>query len=823
LKKYISTLIAYALLFSINGNAQQLKNYNAAELQIALQKLNVLGSVLYVAAHPDDENTSLLAYFSKGRKYRTAYLSLNRGSGGQNLIGPEKGAEIGIIRTQELLSARGVDGAEQYFTRALDFGYSKTAEETLAIWGKEETLSDIVWVIRNFRPDVIITRFPSSRSSGHGHHTASGTLIQEAFHLAADPKKFQEQLKHVKPWQAKRLYWNSWRPGQAEIGRLLKVDIGEYNPLLGKSYSEMAAISRSMHRSQGFGVGARRGTRYDYFEHIAGDRATKDIFDGIDTSWNRLTDGRKTGRLLDSILKSFDPLQPSESLSALLGVYAELSTLDDTPWVKIKKEELLGVIQASAGLWIEAIADDFSAAQGDEAHVKTTIVNRSEHPFKVEKISFPQFGTDYVVNISLTENTPQSFDNTILIPKDHPISQPYWLKEDPQKGKSIVRNQEDRGRAENHPAIRVKISLRDQKNLLEYNVPLLYRWTERVDGEHYRPFEIRPLVTSKIEDKVSIFTRDEPKEINVRITSHAENISGKIRLKGSNKWHIEPAEIPFSLLGKYKETQVTFKVVPPKNSDQAELIAEAEIGGQRIDRAIVDISHPHIKRQVYFPQSRVKVVKLDIKRNGSKLGYIMGSGDEVSDGLSLLGYEVIQLDDSMLDNWGFSQFDAIITGIRAYNTRERLKVVQPKLLQYVKDGGTLIVQYNVSRGLLTKDIGPYPFTIGRERVSMENAPVQILNPDHPLLNFPNKITGKDFEEWIQERGLYFATQWDEHYEAILASHDANESDKGGGLLYTRYGKGVFIYTGYSWFRQLPAGVPGAFRILANLISAGKHD
>lgn len=823
MKKYRSIVGVLVLLFSTTAHSQKIETLNAAELQIALQKLNVLGSVLYFAAHPDDENTSLLAYFSKGRKYRTAYLSLNRGSGGQNLIGPEKGAEIGIIRTQELLSARSVDGAEQYFTRALDFGYSKTAEETLEIWGKKKTLSDIIWVIRKFRPDVIITRFPSNRSSGHGHHTASGILIEEAFHLAADPQNFPEQLKYVKPWQAKRLYWNSWRPAEAEREKLLKVDIGEYNPLLGKSYSEMAAISRSMHRSQGFGMGGRRGISYDYFEYIAGDRAATDIFDGIDTSWRRVPGGQKVGRQLSEVLNSFDPRQPSKSLAGLLRAYTELNNLEENCWVKIKKKELLRVIQSCAGLWIEAIADDFSAAPGDEVQVKTTLVNRSGYPFKVEKISFPQIGIDSTVSAPLNENSPQSFDNTVRIPEDYPISQPYWLRGDTQKGVILGQDPENRGNAENQPSIHVNISLRDQNNLLEYSVPLLYRWIERADGEHYRPFEIRPVMTSQIEDKVSIFTSDKSKEIVVRITSQSENVSGKIRLKGSKKWRIDPAEIPFSLAGKYEEAQVAFDVSPPKESDEAVLVAEAEIGGDCMDRSIVEIFYPHIKRQVYFPQSRVKVIRLDVERKGKRVGYIMGSGDEVSDGLRLLGYEVIQLDDVMLDNGDLSQFDAIITGIRAYNTRGRLKVIQPKLLQYVKEGGTLIVQYNVARGLLTNDIGPYPFTIGRDRVDMETAPVQFLNPDHPLLNFPNKITGKDFEGWIQERGLYFATQWDEHYEPILASHDTNETEKKGGLLYTKYGQGVFIYSGYSWFRQLPAGVPGAYRIFANLISAGKHN
>lgn len=823
MRKYISIVFLFALLFNTNVTAQRNEIFNGVELQIALHKLNVLGSILYIAAHPDDENTSVLAYFSKGRKYRTAYLSLTRGDGGQNLIGPEKGAEVGIIRTQELMAAREIDGAEQFFTRAIDFGYSKTAEETFEFWGRKEILADIVWVIRKFRPDVIISRFTTEMSGGHGHHIASALLEQEAFLSAADPKKFPEQLKYVQPWQAKRLCWNSWRPGQEEIKNMTRVNTGEYDPFLGKSYSEMAAESRSMHKSQGFGATGRRGTRYDYFKHSEGVPATTDIFDGIDTSWKRVPGGQKVGQMLNKIIESFDPIHPSRSIPKLLEVYEELNKLNENYWVVLKKEELLSVIQSCAGLWMEAISNDYATAPGDEVQINTTIINRSDHPFQLEKVSIPEVAFNSVLNISLKNNDPVTVDTTIIIPKDFPISQPYWLRAAPLKGIFSVQDQNVVGNAENPPSICVNMSLSSNGNLLEYFVPVLFRWTDRVEGELYRPIEIRPLVTIQIEDKVSIFANDDPKDIKIKLKSHTQNIAGNLRLKGIGDWQIRPESIPFSFTAKYEETQVTFNVSPPKHSDEAVFIAEADIGGEKIDRTLVEISYPHIKRQLYFPESRIRLVKLDIKRVGSKLGYIMGAGDEVADSLQNLGYELIQLDDEMLDSMDFSQFDAIITGIRVYNTRERLKYTQEKLLQYVENGGTLIVQYNVSRGLQIDRIGPYPFTIGRDRVSMETAPVVFLNPEHQLLNFPNKITQKDFEGWIQERGLYFATQWDEKYEPILSSHDSNEAEKKGGIIFTRYGKGVFIYTGYSWFRQLPAGVPGAFRLFANLISAGNKN
>ena len=822
-KKYISIVFILALLFNVHANAQPIEIHNSAELQIALQKMNVLGRVLYIAAHPDDENTGVLAYFSKGRKYRTAYLSLTRGDGGQNLIGLEKGVEIGIIRTQELLEARRFDKAEQFFTRAIDFGYSKTHEETFEFWGKEQILADIVWVIRKFRPDVIITRFSPDSYSGHGHHTASGLLVKEAFNAAADINKFPEQLKYVQPWQAKRLFWNSRRPGQQEIKNFVSVNIGEYDPLLGKSYSEIAAESRSMHKTQGFGSSARRGTRHDYFQLIDGESAAVDIFEGINTSWDRVPGGREIGRILSNIIKNFDPQNSSKSIPQLLAINSELNKLSMSYWVEIKQQELLRVIQSCAGLWMEAISDDFAASPEDEIRIQTTFVNRSDYPFKIEKISYSGISSDSDLNISIKNNEPATVDKTLRIPEDFSISQPYWLKEEFSLGAFSILEQNLIGLAENPPSIEVKITLSSNGNLLEYSIPLLFRWTDRVYGELYRPFEIRPLVTLNLEDKVCIFANDNSKEIKVNLKSHSENITGEIRLKGSEKWKIIPAKIPFSLKNKYEEKQIIFKVSPPKYFDESVLAAEAEINGKKFDRALVEISHPHIEKQVYFPLSQVKVVKLDIKKLDSKIGYVMGTGDEIPEGLRNLGYDVILLDDELLGNVDFSQFDVIITGVRAYNTRERLKHTQPELLQYVENGGTLIVQYNVSRGLQTKEIGPYPFTIGRDRVSVETAPISFLNPGHQLLNFPNKITQKDFEGWVQERGLYFATQWDEKYEVILASHDPDEPDRKGGILFTQYGKGVFIYTGISWFRQLPAGVPGAYRFFVNLISAGKYN
>jgi LmbE family N-acetylglucosaminyl deacetylase len=821
MKKCLRVVFSLSLLLPMSARAQQGQIPNAGELEIALHKLDVLGSALFIGAHPDDENSSVLAYFSKGRFLRAAYLSVTRGEGGQNLIGSEKGAEIGLLRTQELMSARRIDGAEQFFTRAVDFGYSKTAEETFEFWGREKILGDIVWVIRKFRPDVILTRFTAENAGGHGHHIAAGLLTKEAFVAAADPKRFPEQLKYVSVWKAKRLLWNTFRPGQAEVKAQLRVDTGSYNPWLGKSYTEMAGESRSQHKSQGVGSGGRRGAQFDSFELMDGDPATTDIFDGVDVSWNRIPGGRPVGLLLAEVVKSFDPEHPSKSIPGLLGVYAELTKLGDEPWVRIKKAELLRVLQACAGLWMEAIAGDYSAAPGDTVQVRTTLVNRSDQPMSLHSLGIPNIAPDDVLDRSLKNNEPVTIEKSILIPKDYPLSQPYWLEAPGQDGFFFIHGQNVTGLAENPPAIEIKLGLDAGGKLLEYSVPLSFRWTDQVEGELYRLFEVRPRVALQVEEKVSIFAGENAKKIKIKLKSNSQNIAGQVRLKGPEAWKITPAAIPFSLPGKYDEGEVTFDVMPPKFAAEADLTAEAEFGGEKSSRALVEISYPHIRRQVYFPESRLRVVKLDVKTLGRKVGYIMGAGDEVPDALRNLGYDVIQLSDEMLENTDFSQFDAIVAGVRAYNTRDRLRLIKDKLLQYVERGGNLVVQYNVPSGQLANRIGPYPLTIGRDRVDVETAPVTFLAPEHPLLNVPNKITPKDFAGWVQERGLNFPSQWDEKYEAILSSHDPGEPDKNGSLLYARYGQGVFIYTALAWFRQLPDGVPGAYRLFANLISAGK--
>ncbi|HYE64005.1 MAG TPA: PIG-L family deacetylase, partial [Pyrinomonadaceae bacterium] len=524
-------------------NAQTHRVMNAAETELALKKLLVLGSVLYIAAHPDDENTALLAYLSNERLVRTAYLSITRGDGGQNLIGTEQGALLGVIRTQELLAAREIDGAEQFFTRAIDFGYSKSPEETISIWGRDVILADIVWIIRRFRPDVIITRFPKTGEGGHGHHTASAILAEEAFHAASDPSRFPEQLRSVRPWKPKRLFWNNRRPRLENRGpeerKLLSLDLGSYNPLLGKSYTEVAANSRSMHKSQGFGSAERRGSSLNYLEQLAGEPFEKDLFDGVDLSWRRISGGETAGEILEEALRSYRPDNPQLILPLLIRAHAEISKLSsDDPLIAVKRKELLDVIRACAGLWVEAITSSPSATPGSEVRLTATLVNRSDHPFRLESIGLPYGNPAHQANAELKNNQPVTTQLVVKLPADLDWSQPYWLRNASGKGTFNVNDQSLIGLPENPPALPVTLKVSTSQQSLVFETPAVFRWTDRVKGEQFRPFEIVPPVAINLEEKVQVFPDHQAKSVRVVLKSNTENISGVLRLRTPGGWRV---------------------------------------------------------------------------------------------------------------------------------------------------------------------------------------------------------------------------------------------------------------------------------------------
>jgi LmbE family N-acetylglucosaminyl deacetylase len=807
----------------------------AAELQLALRKLAVTGSALYVAAHPDDENTALLAWLANERLYRTAYLSVTRGDGGQNLIGQETGALLGVIRTHELLQARKIDRAEQLFTRAIDFGFSKTPAETLAIWGEELVLADVVWAIRRFQPDVIITRFPTTGEGGHGHHTASAILAERAFTLAADPKAFPEQLNFVTPWQAKRIFFNRFSfgrpidPNDPAVANSLRIDLGAYNRQLGRAYTEIAAESRSQHKSQGFGSAERRGTLLNYFDLKAGEPAAKDLFEGVETSWSRYPKGEQLGALLKEAADKFDPDNPQASVPLLIKAHALLDGQlsaewpgKTMPWLETKKRELLEAIRDCAGIAIDVSAADSTITPGAELPVSVTVVNRSDYPFRLSMVASLHANPSLAPGTLLENNKPVKTDIKIKLPATFALTQPYWLQHQPNKGLFNVPNQIHIGRPDNYTEIPINVVLADQTmNTLIFQMPLVYRWTDPVKGEQVREVDVVPPATVKLGSNVYIFPDAKPRQVTMWMKSFGAT-SGIARLNLPGGWQVAPVSREVKFSGKGDEQRVTFTVTPPATEDTNVLTAQLLIDENNVvTQGIVDIDYAHIPAQRILGDAAVKLVRADIKRSGQRIGYIMGSGDDVPNILRQVGFDVELLTDADLDRGDFAKYDAIVAGIRAYNTRDRLKLAHEKLMQYVENGGTMVVQYNTSNFLGDTNVavpGPYPFKISRDRVTVEEAPVKLLDPAHPLFTAPNKITAKDFEGWVQERGLYFLTDWDPKYSTMLSTNDPGEPEKPGGQLYAKHGKGAFIYTGYAWWRQLPAGVPGAIRAFVNLVS-----
>ncbi len=821
-------LLASIFIFGNLAKAQAPKKLNAAEIKQALNKLEVLGSVLYVAAHPDDENTRLIAFMANERKLRTAYMAMTRGDGGQNLVGTDIREYLGIIRTQELLAARRQDGGEQFFTRTNDFGFSKDPDETFNTWDKDDALADVVWNIRRFRPDVMIARFDTASAPGgrmHGHHTASARLAMEAFDIANDPKVYPEQLEYVEPWQPKGLYWNTYNFGGDNNGTFsgqsgyFELDLGTFNELLGKSYDEISAISRSQHKSQGFGSTGRRGELREYVKLWKGKTPKENMFSDIDQTWGRVQGGKSVGSLIAKANENFSIENPSAIVPDLMKARQALLNIKDQYWKNVKLKELDLVIKSAMGLYLEATVNNYSAVPGEEITMSYEAVNRSNVSIKLNSIEIPALGAKNTPNTSLSYNQKFTQEEKYTIDENLPYSQPYWLREEASLGMYKVTDQQLRGIAENKAALQAVFNLNIDGIPYQYETDVVYKRNDRVKGEYYRPFVITPPVMADIKESVLVFPDNQPKLVNVVVKSGRSNVKGTVRLNLPQGWKSNPASVDYDLKGKNEELSVEFSVLPPTSPEEAYIGVQATYNGQTYDRGLKVLEYDHIPVQTIFPKSNTKVVRVDIKRTSQYVGYIMGSGDAIPESLEQVGYNVTILDPNSITTESLEAYDAVIVGVRAYNTIERMSVVQPRLMEYVNSGGTVITQYNTSMRNQPA-IGPYPFSISRDRVTVEEAGVTILAPEHPIINGPNKITQKDFEGWVQERGLYFPNEWDDKYTPILSSNDPGETPKNGGLIVGQYGEGYFVYTGYSWFRELPAGVSGAFRIFTNMISLG---
>ena len=823
----MSRSLTILFLLPVLSFAQATHQPDAAQLKLKLKKLNVLGSVLYVAAHPDDENTRIITEMANQRLVETAYLSMTRGDGGQNLIGPEIRDLLGLIRTQELLAARKIDGGKQFFTRANDFGFSKSADETFRLWDKQEILSDVVKVYRQFQPDIIITRFPPDERAGHGHHTASAILAGEAFMAAADPAVFPEQVKTLGTWQVKRLYTNTGRWWNTTINKdtpgIIALDVGGYSSLLGKSYSEIAAISRSQHKSQGFGSQGTRGEQLEFLEYGQGERAQKDMFEGVNTSWSRVRNSGKVQLLVDKVIKEFDAETPMASIPLLLQIRKEILALESGVWRTRKLIEVEELIQGCLGLYLEVTAEQYWVTPAEKVAASFELVNRSGATVTVERIVCEDLSLDSAVSLSLKDNVPARFTLKREIRPSKPYSDPYWLRDAHSIGRFTVRDEALIGKPEVGPAINIKFSVNLAGDQIIITQPLVYKWTDPVKGEQSRPFEIVPPVFVNMADNVLVFSDQQPRDVKITVKSGSEKkLSGDLKLQLPSGWYAEPSVIPFSLNSKDLEETKTFKVFPAQAEINTTIRAYAEVGGKIYDQAIQNLSYDHIPTQTLLPKAQAAVARINLKKEGAVIGYIRGAGDDVPKALRTMGYEVWEMKNEEVTAENLKRVDAIVLGIRTINTNERIGFIMDNLLEYVRQGGTMVVQYNNGGDLETEKFSPYPLTISRERVTDEDAQVRILKPDHPLLNTPNKITPKDFEGWVQERGLYFPDKWDPNFEAILSMNDPGETPKDGSLLVATYGEGLYIYTGLSFFRELPEGVSGAYKLFANLVSARKN-
>ena len=836
MKRIIALFLALTPLFVA---AQAKPSRTSAELYHRLQKLNFLGTAMYIAAHPDDENTRLIAYLSNKAKARTTYLSVTRGDGGQNLIGPELREALGVLRTQELLGARRQDGGHQWFTRAKDFGYSKHPDETFSIWDKEEVLKDVVRAIRKFQPDVIINRFDHrTPGSTHGHHTASAMLSVEAFDLAGDQSKYADQIGELQAWQPKRVFFNTgwWFYGsrekfaEADKSNLVKMDIGVYYPLLGKSNNEIASQASSQHLCQGFGRLNQRGSQDEYVELLKGMplQSNTDIFDGIDTSWSRLPGGKAVGEILYAVEKNYQFDQPEKHLPQLAQAFSLLKKItvkNPSPLAHNKLDELRELILEFGGLYLEAGASQAYGHAGDELTMRMELLNRSAQNVQIEKATLFWKGGQKSLDLEslqLQNNQKTEKEITVQIPADLAYSSPYWLNYSGTLGMYQVDDVTLIGNPETPAPLSVQLDLQIGSQTIDINLPVVYRYARPDRGELYEPFHILPEISLQFDQDVRILNDSESKQIQLQVKALKAGSKGLVQIDAPSGWKITPASAEFTL-DKIGETlDLEFALDPPKKASSGVLRATASSGGKTFELGTKAIDYNHIPKQTLTLKSEMKLVRLDIQTKGEKIGYVMGAGDGVPQGLEQLGYQVDLLPVENLSTKSLSSYDAVVMGIRAYNVLEALKFKQTALLDYVKEGGTLVIQYNTAGRWRSQfeNIGPYPMKLSRNRVTDETASVQLLDPKHPVLNSPNKITEDDFENWVQERGLYFPSEWDSAYTPLLSMSDKGEDAQEGSLLVAEYGKGHYVYTGLSFFRELPAGVPGAFKLFANLVSYG---
>ncbi|KFF24411.1 PIG-L family deacetylase [Chryseobacterium vrystaatense] len=832
--KKVSTVFILGL-YTVFCSAQQVRPSKSSEIYRELKTLKQLPKVLYLAAHPDDENTGLLSWLINDQNVETGYLSLTRGDGGQNLLGTEQGAALGLIRTHELLEARKLDGAQQFFTRAIDFGFSKNTTDTFKQWDADSITADVVWAIRKFRPDVIICRFPPTAAAGHGQHAASAVVAEKAFKLAGDKNAFPDQLKYVNVWQPKRVLWNTFRFGSVNTTaeNQLKVTVGQYDAQLGMGYGELAGLSRSLHKSQGAGTQSVAGIRTEYFSHVIGEPAKTTLFDGVVKTWSGKGNA-DIDQSLDKIISAFNFNDPDHSLPALLALRKKIMALQDGELKKDKIKSLDNIILSCAGFMGEAVTNQAEAVAGDHYNFRLNLISRAANPVVLEHVKW--LGQSESFNRTLSKDSLITIQHDIQIPADAALTEPYWLAKPATNAATFsVPNDTLIGLPEAESPMNVLLGLRIGSEKFQVKLPLSFKKLDPVRGDVVEALRIVPALEVKFTQPLYLVRENEDLHLslNFKVNSSKQYSKGVLNLMYNGE-RLGGADIS-SLSG--KNTTIDYVIPKAKlssiHSSRLQLDANFVADGVTYNKKQVLIQYPHLPSLQYFAPATVTVMKGDIQAKVKKVGYIEGAGDFIPEFLRIAGIQVNVLKDEdfygNLDESGgkggpnkLLQYDAIVLGVRANNTVKKLDRWMPFLWSYVKAGGNLVMQYNTNQDTTVDQLGMYNFSIANKRVTEENAAVTFLNPNHKLLNFPNKITKDDFNDWVQERGAYFPDHWDAAYEPLFEMHDTDEQPLQGSTLYARYGKGNFIYTPLAFFRQLPAGNVGAARLFFNFLSAQKN-
>ncbi|MBW3521166.1 PIG-L family deacetylase [Chryseobacterium sp. NKUCC03_KSP] len=831
-KKVITACI---LSFYTVFSAQQVRPSRSSEIYRELKTLKQLPKVLYLAAHPDDENTGLLSWLINDQNVETGYLSLTRGDGGQNLLGTEQGAALGLIRTHELLEARKLDGAQQFFTRAIDFGFSKNTTDTFKQWDENSIIADVVWVIRKFRPDVIICRFPPTAAAGHGQHAASAVVAEKAFKLAGDKKAFPDQLKYVNVWQPKRVLWNTFRFGAVNTTAedQLKITVGQYDAQLGMGYGELAGLSRSLHKSQGAGTQSVAGIKTEYFSHVAGESAKTTLFDGVTKTWTSQGNA-DIDQSLDKIISTFNFNEPDQSLPALLALRKKIVMLKDSDLKKDKIKSLDNIILSCAGFMGEVVTDQAEAVAGEDHNFRLNLISRATDPVVLENVKWLSQSENF--NRKLSKDSLITIQHDIQIPADAVLTEPYWLAKPAKDAATFsVPNDTLVGLPEAGSPLYVLLDLKIGSEKFQVKLPLSFKKLDPVRGDVVEALRIVPALELKFTQPLYLVKENEDLHLslNFKINSNKQFNNGKVnllyngeRLGGGDLKSINGKDLTLDyVISKTKLASI--------KSNQLQLDANFIADGITYNKKQVLIQYPHLPSLQYFTPATVAVMKGDIQAKVKKVGYVQGAGDFIPEFLRIAGIQVDVLKDEdfygNIDESGeksnqnkLSQYDAIVLGVRANNTEKKLGRWMPFLWYYVKTGGNLVMQYNTNQDTTVDQLGMYNFNIANKRVTEENAEVKFLNPNHKLLSFPNKITANDFNGWVQERGAYFSDKWDAAYEPLFEMRDTNEASLQGSTLYAKYGKGNFIYTPLAFFRQLPAGNVGAARLFLNFLSAQKN-